>query len=96
MPSRMRTQPRWHSRVGFLVDQCLFFFIIKIIANYFGRNMVFFWFRLVFCKIMILSGWVSIFVHAVTLLRLLGHLRLSIWVLHFILVKFNVLWSICD
>ena len=36
--------------------------------------MVFFWFRLVFCKNMILSGWVSISVHAVTLTSSFGTL----------------------
>ena len=36
--------------------------------------MVFFGFRLVFCKNMILSGWVSIFVHAVTLTSYFGTL----------------------
>ena len=34
----------------------------------------FFWFRLVFCKNMILSGLVSIFVHAVTLTLSFGTL----------------------
>ena len=34
MSSCTHTQRQWHSRVGFLVDLCLLFFIIKIIASF--------------------------------------------------------------